>query len=188
MAEHKQQSDQEEVRLKNWLDNLQQESWQLELLISGFVLFLLIGGWGPLTELEYDLELLRATSDAYFAFNFIYYVLRTAYLSLLVCLLFHVVLKLRGAFTLGERFNKDADYPLMLKAMGEIHQLYINDSLHTELRPLFHFHPTRAQPGLQYMIPVHDLPPGRHQLTVQSRTIVSDSLRWSTGRTIYFYK
>lgn len=79
--------------LKNWLDNLQQESWQLELLISGFTIFLLIGGWEPLNELEYELELLMGVSSTYFSLNFIYYVLRTAYLSLLCCLLIHVLLR-----------------------------------------------------------------------------------------------
>jgi hypothetical protein len=36
--------------LKTWLDGIQQDSWQLELLISGFVIFLLIGGLEPMSE------------------------------------------------------------------------------------------------------------------------------------------
>ncbi|CAH1001421.1 hypothetical protein LEM8419_02324 [Neolewinella maritima] len=41
----------EQAPLKSWLDKLQQESWQLELLISGFVIFLLIGGLEPMFDL-----------------------------------------------------------------------------------------------------------------------------------------
>jgi len=449
MAEHKQQPEQEEAGLKNWLDNLQQESWQLELLISGFVLFLLIGGWGPVTEMEYDLRLLQFTIESYYSFNFIYYVLRTAYLSLLICLLFHVVLrgiwiaaiglrsvsgeidydslryqskftkrlrrrvgsfdkyiermerncsvvfslafmiifcflsliswaivsiliqqtplwflgessngnwllrvadfvsilvmvsgiiyfvdfvtlgwlkrnrwlakpyyyiyvmmgwvtlarfyrpiyynlidnrfgrklgmalpviivltlaiasiqqisydyypvyqqggkvwqdnnnyddedpdlyeqiwrmslaskyvennyveafipyrpvtdndrlkaidpdlevsqytgtKLNGAFTLGERYNESADNDQLLNAFTKLNRLLLNDSLLLDVKPLFHFHPIRGQPGLVYMIPTHDLPTGRHSLVVQVQELNKDSLSWTAGRSIYFYK
>ncbi|MCB9352189.1 MAG: hypothetical protein H6573_32540 [Lewinellaceae bacterium] len=37
-------------RLSEWLDNLARESWQLELVISGFAIFLLIGIYEPLWE------------------------------------------------------------------------------------------------------------------------------------------
>ena len=78
---------------KSWLDGLQQESWQLELVISGFSIFLLIGGWGWLRDLEYDLVLAQYASRSNYIFNVLYYVLRTAYLALLGCLLAHVVLR-----------------------------------------------------------------------------------------------
>lgn len=436
--------------LKNWLDSIQQESWQLELLISGFVIFLLIGGWQPLAELEYDAVLLAFTSDSFKTVIFVYYILRTAYLSMLVCLLIHVVLrglwiaavglrsvsgeidyealnykarftqrlqrrigsfdayinrlerycsvvftiaflilfcfislvswslvaivlqrgfllvfggewqgtgvlggagtmslvvvifsiiyfidfvtlgwfkklrwvnrpyyylyvfmgwvtlarfyrplyynlidnqfgrrlafllpvvilltlvvasikqikygyfpatvrdgkvwqdsynyddeevynstptwrmtlsskyvpangwveafapyipinddpklllidstldlsqytgtKLEGAFSMGQQYNPDADYDRILAAFNKKIQLYVNDSLYRHVTPLFHFHYERNQPGLSYMIPVHDLPPGRHELLVKTRVITADTLRWSEGRTIYFYK
>lgn len=449
MAEHDMQSDPKSAGLKNWLDNLQQESWQLELLISGFTLFLLIGGWEPVKDLEYDLTIFRGTTETASTLNMLYYVMRTAYLSLLACLLIHVVLrgvwiaaiglrsvsgeidydqlhyqpryvdrlrrrlgsfddyiermerncsvvfslafliffcflslatwslmaifiqyiylwlggwtwqgqgvlggagsvsivvfimgliylfdfvtlgllkkskwlgrpyyylyivmgwvtlarfyrplyynlidnrfgrklaialpivifgilivvsihqvnyayfpamvgngqvwldsdnyddedpnlynqvwrmslasrypvnnyvrafipyrpvkddpiikkinpdlkvsqyvgtKLNGAFSVGKRVNQDADYPQMLKTLSQLYQFYINDSLQVDLRPHFHYHTNRGQPGLEYMIPTHDLPPGQHQLLVRSRFITEDSLRWSNGRTIYFYK
>lgn len=440
----------DERTTKSWLDRLQQESWQLELLISGFVIFLLIGGWEPLSELEYDAGLLTNTSQSFRTVIFVYYVLRTAYLSLLVCLLIHVVLrglwiaavglrsvsgeidynalnykarftrrlqrkigsfdeyinrlerfcsvvftlaflilfcflsliswslvaiilqrgfllifggewqgtgilggagsmslvviifsiiyfidfvtlgwlkklrwvnrpyyylyvfmgwvtlarfyrplyynlidnrfgrrlalllpiviililagvsikqvkygyfpvmpgdgkvwqdannyddeegndfdrawrmtlsskyasrsgwveafipyipvnddprllmidstldlsqytgtKLHGAFSLGQRFNPDADYDQILAAFHKKSQLYINDSLYSHISPLFHFHEQRQQPGVTYMIPVHDLPPGRHELMLKIQLISADTLRWSDGRTIYFYK
>ncbi len=437
-------------RLKNWLDSLQQESWQLELLISGFTLFLLIGGWAPLSALEYDVALMNYVSASFSILIFVYYVSRTAYLSLLVCLLAHVVLrgvwiaavglrsvsgdidfdglnfrpkfterlrrrigsfdayierlerycsvaftiaflilfcfislmswslvgiiiqrvyhfawggewvgtgilggaglasmlvivfsiiyfidfitlgllkklpwinrpyyylyvfmgwatlarfyrplyynlidhrfgrrlalllpvtiflilvgvsvkqvkygyfpsrtedglvwqdsnnyddeegnefdriwrmtlsskyaspsgwveafipyvpvrddprllmidstldlsqypgtKLNGAFSMGQLSNPDANYAQTLAAFNQKARIYINDSLYSHITPLFHFHHERRQPGVVYMIPVHNLPPGRHELMVRSRTIVADTLQWSQGRTIYFYK
>jgi len=86
-------TDKEKGKLAEWLDSIQQDSWQLELLISGFVIFLLIGGWGPLQEWEYNLGLLRDTSTSYRSLNFMYYFFRTAYATLLGCLLVHVLMR-----------------------------------------------------------------------------------------------
>ncbi len=96
--------------------------------------------------------------------------------------------KLNGAFTLGQRNNPNADYEQILAAFGQKARIYINDSLYSHITPLFHFHHQRQQPGVVYMIPVHDLPPGRHELMGRFRTIEADTLKWSEGRTIYFYK
>lgn len=96
--------------------------------------------------------------------------------------------KLRGAFTLGQTLNPDADDTRILAAFGKKNQLYVNDSLYDHLEPLFHFHQDRKQPGVVYMIPVHDLPSGRHELMLKARGIKADTLRWNDGRTIYFYK
>lgn len=38
-------------RLSEWLGNLARESWQLELILSGFAIFLLIGIYEPLDSL-----------------------------------------------------------------------------------------------------------------------------------------
>jgi hypothetical protein len=65
----------------------------LELLVSSFVLFLLIGGWEPVKSLEYDLIVLRGTGTGANNLNFLYYALRTAYSSLLACLLIHLVMR-----------------------------------------------------------------------------------------------
>ncbi len=449
MAEQEKPVAREGPGLSSWLDSLQQESWQLELLISGFVVFLLIGGWGPVKDLEYDLDLILNVSGKYSFLNFLYYVLRTAYLSLLACLLFHVVLrgmwiaaiglrsisgdiefdqlpyqprfkerlrrrlgsfdqyierlerncsvifslafliffcflslatwaifvmvvqvvylwltggtfqgngifggagiisitvfvlglvylldfvtlgwlkrvrwlhrpyyylyifmgwvtlarlyrplyynlidnrfgkklaislpvvillilvlvslrqvkydyfpalvddgkvwmdynnyddespnlfdqlwrtslasrfpennyvrafipyrprydneillridstldisqytgtKLRGAFTVGQQYNPDADYEAILATFAKFHHLSINDTLLLDVPPLFKIHPERRQPGVEYMIPVHQLPEGRHRLKVQTRIEEGDTLRWSAGYNIYFYK
>ncbi|MCB0594778.1 MAG: hypothetical protein H6557_13880 [Lewinellaceae bacterium] len=42
-------------RLSEWLDNLARESWQLELIISGFAIFLLIGIYEPLDKMGTEL-------------------------------------------------------------------------------------------------------------------------------------
>lgn len=44
-------SDKSAEKLKNWLDKLQQESWQLELILTGFAIFLILGLKSPLDEL-----------------------------------------------------------------------------------------------------------------------------------------
>ncbi len=97
-------------------------------------------------------------------------------------------IKLQGAFTLGKRYNPQADYQAMLDAFAELHQLSINDTLLLDIPPLFKIHPERRQPGVEYMIPVHDLPIGRHRLKVQTRYLAGDTLGWNTGYNIYFYK
>lgn len=38
-------------KLKNWLDKLQQESWQLELILTGFAIFLVLGLKTPIDQL-----------------------------------------------------------------------------------------------------------------------------------------
>lgn len=77
----------------SWLDRLQQESWQLELLISGFVVFLLIGGWEPTVELNRKAMLLIDQSRAYIALIIMSSMLITAYLAVLVALIVHVALR-----------------------------------------------------------------------------------------------
>lgn len=96
--------------------------------------------------------------------------------------------KLNGAFSIGQRSNPDADFDRSLAAFAACYRFYLNDSLLTKASPLFHYHPERRQAGIAYMIPVHDLPSGRHALLLQSRIIESDTLKWTEGRTIYFYK
>ena len=94
-----------------WLDNLQQESWQLELLISGFAIFLLIGGYGPVEELSGTMDHLILQSEQYRVILVAYYVLRTAYLVLLICLLIHVLLRGVWIAAIGLRYvSGDIDY------------------------------------------------------------------------------
>ena len=53
-----------------WLETLQQESWQLELIISGFAVFLLAGAYEPLNEWQQELNRIKALKFGY-SFNFI---------------------------------------------------------------------------------------------------------------------
>jgi hypothetical protein len=79
--------------LKNWLDSLQQESWQLELLISGFSTFLLIQGLGWFEGLSYDLALLEQQSGRFGFLDILYYFGKIGWMSLIVSLLFRVVMR-----------------------------------------------------------------------------------------------
>ncbi|MEL7162051.1 MAG: hypothetical protein AAFN92_14945, partial [Bacteroidota bacterium] len=79
--------------LARWLDALQQESWQLELLISGFAVFLLVGAGESLRGLEHDLILLQQSSEQFFLLDTLYYSSIMASDTLLVCLVVHVALR-----------------------------------------------------------------------------------------------
>lgn len=96
---------------KSWLDGLQQESWQLELLISGFSIFLLIGGWEWVKDLEYEMLLRQQGADSFLEISALYYVMRTAYATLIACLLFHVLLRGVWIAAIGLRsISGDIDY------------------------------------------------------------------------------
>lgn len=96
--------------------------------------------------------------------------------------------RLEGAIGLGEHINNAADEAKTLAAFRQLFRLSVNDSLYYDLSPLFQVDRSRRQAGVAYMIPVHHLPPGRHTLKFQSRIIQSDTLSWSGGRKVYFYK
>ncbi len=96
-------------------------------------------------------------------------------------------IKLRGAFSAGELYNNEADYPALLKALSSLHRLSLNgDAL--AVTPRFHAHPIREQAGLLYMVPTHDLPVGEHQLLLETAYLNADTLRWADYGAIYFYK
>ncbi len=99
------------IGLKKWLDSLQQESWQLELLISGFSIFLLIGGWSKLVDLETDLVLLRQASRNFSTLDAFYDFSRIAITCLLTTLIFHVLLRGMWIATIGLRsVSGDIEY------------------------------------------------------------------------------
>lgn len=99
------------AELKSWLDQIQQDSWQLELVVSGFVIFLLIGGYGPIMDWEYDVSLLTNIDPVYFLVGVFYYVLRTAYQALLACLIIHVIMRGLWIAAIGLRYiSGDIDY------------------------------------------------------------------------------
>ncbi|MEM9836254.1 MAG: hypothetical protein AAF828_07115 [Bacteroidota bacterium] len=96
--------------------------------------------------------------------------------------------KLAGAFKIGDRYNEAANYDSMLVALTTIHHIYIDDSLRTDIKPRFHFHEGRNQPGLLYMVPTHGMPRGEHTVRVEKEAIRADTLLWPDRNNIYFYK
>lgn len=80
-------------KLTAWLDKIQQDSWQLELVISGFVIFLLLGAWKPIMDLEYEIWLLIDINKGFLLTNIFYFTVRTGYQALLLCLIIHLILR-----------------------------------------------------------------------------------------------
>ena len=72
---------------KKLLQKLQEESWQLELLISGFAIFGLFSAWEPLTEAG-----IRAVNNEETFFGLFYSFLAMAISILIFNLLLHVIL------------------------------------------------------------------------------------------------
>ena len=103
--------DEDGEKLKNWLDSIEQESWQLELLISGFAIFLLLAAKGPLWELEYDLLLLQQSSEQFFTIDILYYGARMAYTAVTACLILQVVVRGLWVAAIGLRsVSGDIEY------------------------------------------------------------------------------
>ncbi len=80
-------------RLADWLDRLSRESWQLELIISGFAIFLLVGVYEPLRELGYGIERLDLTPTVRSQLIIPYVVLFAAWFILLINLCVHVLFR-----------------------------------------------------------------------------------------------
>ncbi len=98
-------------KLKEWLDNLQQESWQLELIVSGFVIFLLVGVYEPIQDLEQQVGHLTLGSFEMSLLFFPLIVLEGAWLILLINLLIHVGLRGLWISTIGLRYvSQDIDF------------------------------------------------------------------------------
>ncbi len=87
-----------------WLEILQQESWQLELLISGFAIFLLAGAYEPVRHLSYYIQLLSTGSTYYAILMIPYQVLWGAWHVLIVNLIMHVLLRGLWISTIGLRY------------------------------------------------------------------------------------
>ena len=83
--------------------------------------------------------------------------------------------------------NYDADYAALLRAFTDLRRVYVNDSL-VNVLPRFANHNTRGQSGVVYMIPAHDLPVGEHTLRIDTRMHRTDTVDYSRGVQIYFYK
>ena len=91
---------------KKLLDKLQTESWQLELLISGFAIFGLFQAIDPIKK-----EIVKAASNEQSVYSFILYSLYPALTIVLIVLLVHVVLRGVWIGALGLRYvSGDIEY------------------------------------------------------------------------------
>ena len=98
-------------QLASWLDNLQQESYRLELLVSGFSIVLLIGLRVPLQEFEQEITRLTTYHPMWDLLRFPHLIMLGAWLSLLINLIIHVILRGLWISTVGLRsVSGDIDY------------------------------------------------------------------------------
>ena len=94
-----------------WLEILQQESWHLELLISGFAIFLLLMAYEPLMDLEYQIDRLIVGYENYKLLEIPYAILYLSYFVLIINLIFHVLLRGLWISTIGLRYvSEDIDF------------------------------------------------------------------------------
>ncbi len=103
--------DKEKNLLQNWLDQLQQESWQLELLISGFAIF---GLFELKSYLGETMELTYANFHIDFSLQVSYIMLVVSYLVtqiFIVNLLIHILVRGLWIGAIGLRYvSGDIDY------------------------------------------------------------------------------
>ncbi|MEM8584697.1 MAG: hypothetical protein AAGF87_10525, partial [Bacteroidota bacterium] len=107
------QTDQNDKRkkLSDWLDSIQQNSWELELLVSGFAIFLLIGALEPVSSWEYKLRLIAMETDYALLLVALYYPGITALWTLIGCLIIHVLLRGLWIAAIGLRYvSGDIDH------------------------------------------------------------------------------
>lgn len=84
----------EKHRLSEWLDKIQQESWQLELVVTGFSVFLMLGLLNALRDSQYKFDLVVSGMGQ--EGNFVtvaWVVLAGASLFVLLNLIIHVILR-----------------------------------------------------------------------------------------------
>ena len=80
--------------MSQWLKNLSQESWHLELLVSGFSILLLIQGLGSFEEYVNEFPFRNDLNNDRIAILLIFYsLLWTSMKILTLCLIFHLFLR-----------------------------------------------------------------------------------------------
>lgn len=95
------------TKFSKWLEQLQQESWQLELIISGFTIFLLLGAYEPIQSLDFQIQLLRREDNFYEILKVPYGILVGAWYILVFNLLLHIALRGLWISTIGLRYVSD---------------------------------------------------------------------------------
>ena len=98
--------DPNDKKFKKWLDILQQESWQLELIISGFAIYGLFMIIDPI-----DLASMRAQNDDNFYNTLLYQGLKVSWYIITVNLIAHVILRGLWIGAIGLRYvSGEIDY------------------------------------------------------------------------------
>lgn len=93
------------------LEKLQQDSWQLELLISGFVIFLLIGAYDPLRQMILDGNHISNSMNHSFWYQTPVSILYLGWIFLVSNLFLHIFLRGLWISTIGLRYvSGDVDY------------------------------------------------------------------------------
>lgn len=108
-------SSEKKTTLAKWLDTIQQDSWQLELIISGVVIFLMLGAYEPINELGQKVALDVLTGNAFLmTLAAGYVIIRLAYFSLLIIFLVHLTLRGLWIGAVGLRsVSGDFDYEVL---------------------------------------------------------------------------
>ncbi len=97
-----------------WLEILQQESWQLELLISGFAIFLLASAYDQLDSFEYQIHLLTTGSLYFQTLILPFQIILGAWYVLMINLILHVLLRGLWISTIGIRYvSGEIDFELL---------------------------------------------------------------------------
>ncbi|MGB5190176.1 hypothetical protein [Robiginitalea sp.] len=98
--------DPNDKKFKKWLDILQQESWQLELIISGFAIYGLFMVIDPI-----DLASMKAQNDNNFYNTLLYQGLQVSWYIITVNLIAHVILRGLWIGAIGLRYvSGEIDY------------------------------------------------------------------------------
>lgn len=105
----------EDSKFKKWLDILQQESWQLELIISGVAIFGLIQTFEPIVNMTNAVSAKTMDNISLSAISTIAFAaVLMCLLSLTVCLIIHVILRGLWIGAVGLRyFSGDIDYEVL---------------------------------------------------------------------------
>jgi hypothetical protein len=97
-----------------WLEILQQESWQLELLISGFAIFLLASAYDQLDGFEYQINLLTTGSSYFGTLLLPFQIIMGAWYVLIINLVLHVLLRGLWISTIGIRYvSGEIDFEIL---------------------------------------------------------------------------
>lgn len=102
--------DPQKLKLKAWLDQLEQESWQLELIISGFAIFLIIGLNEPINQLIETTIRISFSSTRFGNLFLGAAMIKAIWFVTLLNLVIHLTLRCLWISTIGLRYvSKDID-------------------------------------------------------------------------------